>query len=41
MEELALLEALGEVVQGAEKLKGICLVLTRDSCPQTDGEWTA
>lgn len=41
MEELALLEALAEVVQGAEKLKGICPILTDDSCPHTGGGWTA
>lgn len=41
LEELALLEALNEVVQGIEKLKGICSILTDSSCPQTDSQWTA
>lgn len=35
------MEALNEVVQGTEKLKGICSILTDGSCPQTDSEWTA
>lgn len=41
LEELALLEALNEVVQGTEKLKGICSILTDGSCPQTGSKWTA
>lgn len=41
LEDLALLEALNEVVQGTEKLKGMYAMPMDDSWPQKDSKWTA